>query len=44
MSLIREVCQYTYVLDFGRLITQGATDAVLASDLVRAAYLGSEAS
>jgi ABC-type branched-subunit amino acid transport system ATPase component len=44
MSLIREVCQYTYVLDFGQLITEGDTDDVLASDLVRAAYLGSEAS
>jgi ABC-type branched-subunit amino acid transport system ATPase component len=43
MSLIREVCEYTYVLDFGKLVTEGPTDEVLASDLVRAAYLGSEA-
>ncbi|MHB8463519.1 MAG: ABC transporter ATP-binding protein [Acidimicrobiales bacterium] len=44
MSLIREVCEYTYVLDFGKLVTEGRTDEVLSSDLVRAVYLGSEAS
>jgi ABC-type branched-subunit amino acid transport system ATPase component len=44
MSLVREVCQYTYVLDFGRLMTEGSTEEVLGSDLVRAAYLGSEVS
>jgi ABC-type branched-subunit amino acid transport system ATPase component len=42
MSLIRNVCDYAYVLDFGALITQGPTDEVLASDAVRAAYLGTE--
>jgi ABC-type branched-subunit amino acid transport system ATPase component len=42
MSLVREVCEYTYALDFGRLITEGPTDEVLASDAVRSIYLGSE--
>jgi ABC-type branched-subunit amino acid transport system ATPase component len=42
MSLVRAVCEYTYVLDFGKLIAQGPTREVLESDLVRAAYLGEE--
>ena len=42
MSLVREVCQYTYAIDFGRLITGGPTNEVLASGPVRSIYLGSE--
>lgn len=42
MSLVRTVCQYCYVLDFGTLIAEGPTDEVLASDRVRLAYLGEE--
>jgi ABC-type branched-subunit amino acid transport system ATPase component len=42
MSLVRSVCEYVYVLDFGALIEQGPTDEVLASPHVRAAYLGEE--
>jgi ABC-type branched-subunit amino acid transport system ATPase component len=42
MSLVRAVCEYTYVLDFGKLIDQGPTAQVMASPLVRAAYLGEE--
>jgi ABC-type branched-subunit amino acid transport system ATPase component len=42
MALVRRTCSYVYVLDFGRLITHGPTGEVLASDLVRAAYLGAE--
>ena len=42
MSLVRAVCDYTYVLDFGKLIAQGPTTEVLASSIVRAAYLGEE--
>jgi len=42
MSMVRSVCDYTYVLDFGRLICQGPTAEVLASDEVRIAYLGTE--
>jgi len=44
MSLVRDVCQYTYVLDFGQLLSQGPTREVLASDVVRSAYLGAEVS
>jgi ABC-type branched-subunit amino acid transport system ATPase component len=40
MSLVRAVCEYTYVLDFGKLIHQGPTAEVLSSSIVRAAYLG----
>ena len=43
MAMVRAVCSYTYVLDFGRLIYEGSTGDVLASDVVRAAYLGSDA-
>jgi ABC-type branched-subunit amino acid transport system ATPase component len=43
MALVRAVCDYAYVLDFGRLIFDGPTRRVLQSDLVKAAYLGSEA-
>ena len=42
MALVRQVCTYIYVLDFGRLIFEGGPDAMLASEIVRAAYLGSE--
>jgi ABC-type branched-subunit amino acid transport system ATPase component len=42
MSLVRSVCDYAYVLDFGRLICEGPTAEVLASDEVRIAYLGTE--
>jgi ABC-type branched-subunit amino acid transport system ATPase component len=43
MSLVRSLCRYIYVLDFGRLICDGPAGDVLASDVVRAAYLGDEA-
>jgi ABC-type branched-subunit amino acid transport system ATPase component len=43
MALVRRICSYVYVLDFGQLIFQGETNEVLSSDQVRAAYLGSEA-
>lgn len=42
MFLVRAVCEYTYVLDFGKLIHEGSTDQVMASPEVRAAYLGTE--
>jgi branched-chain amino acid transport system ATP-binding protein len=40
VELVASFTTRSYVLDFGRLITQGATRDVLASDEVRAAYLG----
>lgn len=42
MELVRQVCQTIYVLDFGRLIFEGSPDEMLHSEVVRAAYLGSE--
>jgi ABC-type branched-subunit amino acid transport system ATPase component len=42
MRVIADVCDYVYVLDFGELIDAGTPDAVLSSDVVRAAYLGTE--
>ena len=41
MSLVRQVCSRVYVIDFGRLIFEGSTAAMLASQEVRNAYLGS---
>jgi ABC-type branched-subunit amino acid transport system ATPase component len=43
MALVRSVCSYIYVLDFGKLIFSGTTSDVLSSPIVRAAYLGSDA-
>jgi ABC-type branched-subunit amino acid transport system ATPase component len=43
MSLVMTVCDYIHVLDFGEPIFQGTPPEVAASDLVRAAYLGSDA-
>jgi ABC-type branched-subunit amino acid transport system ATPase component len=43
MSLVATICSYIYVLDFGRRIFAGPTADAMASELVRAAYLGSDA-
>jgi ABC-type branched-subunit amino acid transport system ATPase component len=40
MALVRAVCDYVYVLDFGRLIFEGTPAQMQRSDIVRAAYLG----
>ena len=42
MTLVMAVCDYVYVLDFGRLIFEGTPGQVRKSDEVRTAYLGSE--
>jgi ABC-type branched-subunit amino acid transport system ATPase component len=43
MALVRALCSAIYVLDFGRMICSGPAAEVLASDIVRDAYLGSDA-
>lgn len=43
IALVMRVCGYIYVLDFGELVFEGTADAVATSEIVRAAYLGSEA-
>jgi ABC-type branched-subunit amino acid transport system ATPase component len=43
MSLVMSTCDYLHVLDFGKPIFEGTPREVAASELVRAAYLGSEA-
>jgi ABC-type branched-subunit amino acid transport system ATPase component len=40
MALVRDVCSYVFVLDFGSLIFEGTPEEMRQSDLVRAAYLG----
>ncbi len=42
MALVTEVCDYIYVLDFGKLIHHGAAADVVSSKVVQAAYLGGE--
>jgi ABC-type branched-subunit amino acid transport system ATPase component/branched-subunit amino acid ABC-type transport system permease component len=41
MTLVRQVCSRVHVIDFGRLIFEGTTPEMLASQQVRNAYLGS---
>ena len=43
MSLVMDVSEYIYVIDFGQPIFEGTPPAVRHSEIVRAAYLGSEA-
>jgi ABC-type branched-subunit amino acid transport system ATPase component len=43
MSLVMRICSYLYVLDFGQLIFEGTPEQVRASEVVRSAYLGTEA-
>ena len=41
MSLVMDICDYIYVMDFGRLIFEGTPAEIQASEEVQAAYLGS---
>ena len=43
MDIVMRVCDHIFVLDFGQLLFDGTPDEVRHSDVVRAAYLGSEA-
>jgi ABC-type branched-subunit amino acid transport system ATPase component/branched-subunit amino acid ABC-type transport system permease component len=42
MSLVTQVCDYIYVLDFGKPIFEGGPAEVMGSPLVQAAYLGGD--
>jgi len=44
MGLVLNVCDYIYVLDFGKIIAEGTPDEVRADPNVVAAYLGEQAS
>ena len=43
MSLVLDICNHIYVLDFGELIFEGTPDEMHNSPVVRAAYLGDTA-
>ncbi len=43
MTLVRDVCDYVYVLDFGSLIFEGTPEEMQNSEDVRSAYLGDAA-
>jgi ABC-type branched-subunit amino acid transport system ATPase component len=40
MSLVLDICEEIYVLDFGELIFSGTREQITASAIVKAAYLG----
>jgi branched-chain amino acid transport system ATP-binding protein len=43
MGLVLEVCDYVYVLEFGRLLAEGTPSEIRRNDLVIEAYLGETA-
>jgi ABC-type branched-subunit amino acid transport system ATPase component/branched-subunit amino acid ABC-type transport system permease component len=40
MSLVLDICEHVYVLDFGELIFEGSAHDIATSPVVQAAYLG----
>jgi ABC-type branched-subunit amino acid transport system ATPase component/branched-subunit amino acid ABC-type transport system permease component len=42
MSLVLDICEHVYVLDFGELIFDGSPAEISASPIVQAAYLGND--
>jgi ABC-type branched-subunit amino acid transport system ATPase component/branched-subunit amino acid ABC-type transport system permease component len=40
MSLVLDICEHIYVLDFGELVFEGSPQEIVASPIVKAAYLG----
>jgi sulfate-transporting ATPase len=40
IALVLGVCDYVYVLDFGRIVIEGAPDAIRADPVLAEAYLG----
>ncbi len=42
MALVTDICDYVYVLDFGKPIFQGTAAEVMSSPVVKAAYLGDD--
>jgi ABC-type branched-subunit amino acid transport system ATPase component/branched-subunit amino acid ABC-type transport system permease component len=43
MSLVMDICEHIYVLDFGKQIFEGSPAEISGSPVVQAAYLGDEA-
>lgn len=43
MTLVREICDDVYVLDYGRLVFHGSAEDMVSSAIVRSAYLGTDA-
>jgi ABC-type branched-subunit amino acid transport system ATPase component/branched-subunit amino acid ABC-type transport system permease component len=42
LSLVRQICERIYVLEFGQLIFEGTPDQMMTSEVVRVAYLGED--
>jgi len=42
MSLVLSICDYVYVLEFGRVIAQGSPEQIRSDERVIAAYLGDQ--